>query len=126
MHRISSSLREPNMWRFTSWRKCPEVAGNAVSATKVSVVQPAASAAVPFFSLRRAVNHCFWAVTASAVSVGGLGVMAGKAVEGVGAHLRCTAAAVSAEWGATPWLHSCFQAGPILPSRAAETSAFAA
>eukprot|EP00971_Amphidinium_carterae_P328819 6460896-Amphidinium_carterae.2 len=52
--------------------------------------------------------------------------MAGRAVEGAGAHLRCTASAVSAEWGATPWLHSCFQAGPILPSRAAETKAFAA
>eukprot|EP00971_Amphidinium_carterae_P232027 4604682-Amphidinium_carterae.2 len=102
MHRSSSSRNVPSICRLTSWRRCPEVTGKAAKAPKASVVQPAASAAVPFLSLRVAISHCFCDETASAISVAGSGVIEGNAVVGAGAHLCCTASAVSFVFGAMP------------------------
>eukprot|EP00971_Amphidinium_carterae_P139452 2763296-Amphidinium_carterae.1 len=58
MQRNSSSRREPSICFFTNCRRWPEVTGKAERAAKVSEVQPAASAAVPFFSLLVACIHC--------------------------------------------------------------------
>eukprot|EP00971_Amphidinium_carterae_P278728 5533205-Amphidinium_carterae.2 len=84
MQRNSSSRKVPSICLLTSCLMWPDVTGKAARAPKASVVQPAASAAVPFFSLRVACSHCFCEETASAISVGGLGVMEDRSRVGAG------------------------------------------